>query len=170
MDEAGIDAAVVMTITDWPEVNAQSIELVAEACAAHPGRLYGFARVHPWYGDEAIAALERAIIVHGFKGVEAPRDDDRAPGRSRDAALDQNGRRARRSDALPLWRRALDNAAGIAQAARECPEATIILGHMGVTSTSTRPSRWQIAFPTSFSRHPQCPIPRRSARRSPRRG
>ena len=29
MDEAGIDAAVVMTITDWPEVNAQSIELVA---------------------------------------------------------------------------------------------------------------------------------------------
>jgi len=70
LDEAGIEAGVVMTITDWPEVNRGSIDLVAEACAAYPGRLYGFARIHPWYGEEAVAALERAIVDYGFKGLK----------------------------------------------------------------------------------------------------
>ena len=120
MDEAGIDAAVVMTITDWPEVNAQSIELVAEACAAHPGRLYGPGSIPGTAMRRSPRSNGRSSSM-GSRGLAAPRDDDRAPGRSRDAALDQNGRRARRSDALPLWRRALDNAAGIAQAAQNAP-------------------------------------------------
>lgn len=69
IDEAGIDKGVV-TIVDAPEVNPQALELIAEACAAHPGRLEGFARIHPWYGDRALALLERAFGELGFKGLK----------------------------------------------------------------------------------------------------
>lgn len=70
LDEAGIARGVVMTIVDAPEVNPGALELVAEACAAFPGRLEAFARIHPWYGDEALALLERAISEYGFKGLK----------------------------------------------------------------------------------------------------
>jgi len=69
MDEAGIDKGVVMTIVDAPEVNPDALELIAEACAAFPERLFAFARIHPWYGDEAVALLERAFAL-GFKGLK----------------------------------------------------------------------------------------------------
>src|SRR5581483_2818060 len=70
LDEAGIEKGVVMTIVDAPEVNPGALELVAEACAAFPGRLEAFARIHPWYGDESVALLERAISELGFKGLK----------------------------------------------------------------------------------------------------
>ena len=132
MDEAGIDAAVVMTITDWPEVNADSIELLAEACAAHPGRLYAFARIHPWYGDEAIATLERAIAVHGFKGLKLhPVTTIAHPAGTETLRLI---RTAAEFDAPTLFHcgdEPLTTPLAVAQAAEECPEATIIFGHMG---------------------------------------
>ena len=132
MDEAGIDAAVVMTITDWPEVNASSIELVAEACAAHPGRLYAFARIHPWYGDEGIAALERAIAVHGFKGLKLhPVSTIAHPVGKETLRLIQ---RAAEHGAPTLFHcgdEPLTTPLAVAEAAEACPEATIILGHMG---------------------------------------
>src|SRR5579883_3277631 len=65
MDEAGIEVGVIMTIVDAPEVNPDALELIAEACAAHPGRLEAFARLHPWY-PEAPDLLERAFAL-GFK-------------------------------------------------------------------------------------------------------
>jgi uncharacterized protein len=132
MDEAGIDAAVVMTITDWPEVNAKSIEFLAEACAAHPGRLYAFARIHPWYGDEAIAALQRAITVHGFKGLKLhPVTTIAHPAGTETLRLI---RAAAALDTPTLFHcgdEPLTTPLAVAQAAEECPEATIILGHMG---------------------------------------
>jgi uncharacterized protein len=132
MDEAGIDAAVVMTITDWPEVNARSIELLADACAAHPGRLYAFARIHPWYGDEGIGALRRAITVHGFKGLKLhPVTTIAHPVGPETLRLI---RAAAELDAPTLFHcgdEPLTTPLAVAQAAEECPEATIILGHMG---------------------------------------
>jgi uncharacterized protein len=132
MDEAGIDAAVVMTITDWPEVNVHSIELLAEACAAHPGRLYAFARIHPWYGDEAIGALERAVTVHGFKGLKLhPVTTIAHPAGTETLRLI---RAAAELDAPTLFHcgdEPLTTPLAVAHAAEECPEATIILGHMG---------------------------------------
>ena len=70
LDEAGIERGVVMTIVDAPEVNPAALELIADACAAFPGRLEAFARIHPWYGDESLALLERAIGELGFKGLK----------------------------------------------------------------------------------------------------
>ena len=49
-----------MTIVDAPEVNPDAIGLIADACAAYPGRLEAFARIHPWYGDRSVALLEQA--------------------------------------------------------------------------------------------------------------
>jgi predicted TIM-barrel fold metal-dependent hydrolase len=131
MDEAGIDAGVVMTIVDAPEVNPDAIELVAEACAAFPGRLLAFARIHPWYGDEAAALLERAFEL-GFKGLKLhPVSSIAHPAGE---------------DTLRLIRIAVAHGAptlfhcgdepmttplAVAPAAEACPEATIILGHMG---------------------------------------
>src|SRR5258708_13134474 len=57
LDEAGIEKGVVMTIVDAPEVNPDALDLIAEACAAHPGRLEAFAPLHPWYAHESLALL-----------------------------------------------------------------------------------------------------------------
>ncbi len=132
MDEAGIAAAVVMTITDWPEVNERSIELIAEACAAYPGRLYGFARIHPWYGDAAVAALERAIVSHGLKGLKLhPVTTIAHPAGAETLRLI---RKAAEHGAPTLFHcgdEPLTTPLAVAAAAEACPDATIILGHMG---------------------------------------
>jgi predicted TIM-barrel fold metal-dependent hydrolase len=131
MDEAGIDAGVVMTIVDAPEVNPEAIEMVAEACAAFPGRLFAFARIHPWYGERSLALLDRAFEL-GYKGLKLhPVTTIAHPAGE---------------DTLRLIRRAAEHAAptlfhcgdepmstplAVARAAAACPEATILLGHMG---------------------------------------
>jgi uncharacterized protein len=131
MDEAGIAAAIVMTITDWPEVNEQSLDLIADACAAHPGRLYGFARIHPWYGQRALEALDGAL-TRGFKGLKLhPVTTVAHPASDGSVSLI---RRAAERGAPTLFHCAdepMTTPLAIAAAARACPEATIILGHMG---------------------------------------
>jgi predicted TIM-barrel fold metal-dependent hydrolase len=132
LDEAGIDAGVVMTITDWPEVNRGSIDLVAQACAAYPGRLYAFARIHPWYGDEAVAALEQAIVDYGFKGLKLHpvTTIDHPSGKDTLALI----RTAAAHSAPTLFHcgdEPLTTPLAVAAAAEACPEATVILGHMG---------------------------------------
>jgi uncharacterized protein len=131
MDEAGIAAAIVMTITDWPEVNEQSLDLIADACAAHPGRLYGFARMHPWYGQRALEALDGAL-TRGFKGLKLhPVTTVAHPASEGSVSLI---RRAAERGAPTLFHcgdEPMTTPLAIAAAARACPEATIILGHMG---------------------------------------
>ena len=131
MDEAGIDRGVVMTIVDAPEVNPDAIDLIADACARYPGRLDAFARIHPWYGSESVALLERAFDL-GFKGLKLhpvstiahPAGDDtlrliRVAAEHHAPTLFHCGDEPM---ATPL---------AVSRAAMACPEATIILGHMG---------------------------------------
>ena len=40
LDAAGVQTAVIMTITDAPEVNPTALEMIADVCAAHPGRFF----------------------------------------------------------------------------------------------------------------------------------
>jgi len=70
LDEAGVQTAVIMTITDAPEVNPTALEMIAEACARWPGRFEAYARIHPWYGDEAEALVVRAIRELRFVGLK----------------------------------------------------------------------------------------------------
>jgi predicted TIM-barrel fold metal-dependent hydrolase len=131
MDEAGISRGVVMTIVDAPEVNPRALELLVEACAAYPGRLDAFARIHPWYGDEAVALLERAFML-GFKGLKLhPVTTIAHPA---DEATVRLIRVAAEHDAPTLFHcgdEPLTTPYAIAPAAAAVPEATIILGHMG---------------------------------------
>ncbi len=132
LDEAGIDRGVVMTIVDAPEVNPNALELVAEACAAYPGRLEAFARIHPWYGDRSLELLDRAIGDLGFKGLKLhPVSTIAHPGGEETLRLI---RRAAEHSAPTLFHcgdEPLTTPLTIAHAAAACPEATIILGHMG---------------------------------------
>ncbi len=132
LDEAGIEKGVVMTIVDAPEVNPHALELIAEACAAFPGRLEAFARIHPWYGDEAVALLERAIGELGFKGLKLhPVTTIAHPAEEDTLRLI---RAAAAHDAPTLFHcgdEPLATPLAIARAAEACPEATVILGHMG---------------------------------------
>jgi predicted TIM-barrel fold metal-dependent hydrolase len=132
LDEAGIEKGVVMTIVDAPEVNPHALELVAEARAAFPGRLEAFARIHPWYGDEAVALLERALGELGFKGLKLhPVTTIAHPAEEDTLRLIRS---AAAHDAPTLFHcgdEPLTTPLAIARAAEACPEATIILGHMG---------------------------------------
>lgn len=134
MDEAGIAIGIVMTIVDWPEVNPGALDLVGEACAAYPGRLYALARIHPWYGDEAVAGLERALGGYGgcYRGLKLH------PVSTIDHPSGKDTLRLIRTAAahgLPTMFHCgdepLTTPLAVAKAAEACPEATIVLGHMG---------------------------------------
>jgi predicted TIM-barrel fold metal-dependent hydrolase len=131
LDEAGITRGIVMTIVDAPEVNADAIELIAEACRAYPERLDAFARIHPWYGDTSVALLEHAFEL-GFKGLKLhPVSTIAHPASEETLRLI---RVAAAHDAPTLFHCGDEPMAtpyAVARAAAACPEATIILGHMG---------------------------------------
>jgi predicted TIM-barrel fold metal-dependent hydrolase len=132
LDEAGIDRGVVMTIVDAPEVNPDALELVADALAAYPGRLDALARIHPWYGDRSLALLDRALGEPGFKGLKLhPVSTIAHPSGAETIRLI---RRAAERSAPTLFHcgdEPLTTPLAVAHAAAACPEATIILGHMG---------------------------------------
>ncbi len=132
LDEAGIEKGVVMTIVDAPEVNPQALELIADACATHPGRLEAFARIHPWYGDESVALLERAITELGFKGLKLHPVTTIAHPAGEDTLRLIRAAAAHHAPTLfHCGDEPLTTPLAIARAAEACPEATIILGHMG---------------------------------------
>ncbi len=131
MDEAGISRGVVMTIVDAPEVNPDAIELIAEACAAHPGRLDAFARIHPWYGDRALELLEHAFAL-GFKGLKLhPVSTLAHPASDETLRLIRAAAAHRAPTLFHCGDEPLTTPLAVARAAAACPEATIILGHMG---------------------------------------
>ena len=131
MDEAGISRGIVMTIVDAPEVNPNALELIAEACTAYPDRLDAFARIHPWYGDRSVELLERAFAL-GFKGLKLhPVSTLAHPAGEETLRLI---RIAAAHDAPTLFHcgdEPMATPLAVARAAAACPEATVILGHMG---------------------------------------
>jgi len=131
LDEAGIARGVVMTIVDAPEVNPDAIELIAAACAEYPGRLDAFARIHPWYGERSVALLERAFEL-GFKGLKLhPVTTIAHPAGEETLRLMRVAAAHRAPTLFHCGDEPLTTPLAIAQAARACPEATVILGHMG---------------------------------------
>jgi predicted TIM-barrel fold metal-dependent hydrolase len=131
LDEAGIERGVVMTITDAPEVNPHALELVAAALAAFPGRLEAFARIHPWYGDESAALLERAFEL-GFKGLKLhPVSTIAHPSGEDTLRLIRIAAAHRAPTLFHCGDEPLTTPLAVVHAAAAVPEATIILGHMG---------------------------------------
>jgi uncharacterized protein len=131
LDEAGIERGVIMTIVDAPEVNPDAIELVARACAEFPGRLQAFARIHPWYGDESLALLERAFQL-GFVGLKLhPVTTIAHPAGADTLRLIRAAAAHRAPTLFHCGDEPLTTPLAIELAAEAVPEATIILGHMG---------------------------------------
>jgi hypothetical protein len=131
LDEAGIDRGVVMTIVDAPEVNPDAIELIADACRAYPGRLDAFARIHPWYGDRSVELLEHAFEL-GFKGLKLhPVSTIAHPASEETLRLIRVAAAHEAPTLFHCGDEPMATPYAIAEAAAACPEATIILGHMG---------------------------------------
>lgn len=131
LDQAGIDVGWVMTIVDAPEVNPNAIEWLAEAMAEFPGRLEGFARIHPWYGDLSLELLDRAFAL-GYKGLKFHAVTTIAHPSGEDSL--RLIRRAAEHNAPTLFHcgdEPLTTPLTVAFAAAAVPQATIILGHMG---------------------------------------
>jgi predicted TIM-barrel fold metal-dependent hydrolase len=131
MDEAGISRGIVMTIVDAPAVNPDAIQLIADACAAHPGRLDAFARIHPWYGDRSVELLERAFAL-GFKGLKLhPVSTLAHPAGEETLRLIRIAAAHNAPTLFHCGDEPMTTPLAVARAAAACPEATIILGHMG---------------------------------------
>lgn len=159
MDAAGIEAAVIMTITDIPEVNPEALELIASECDRYKDRLYGFARIHPWYSD-SVEVLDRAVMKHRFRGLKLhPVTTLAQPSGAESLRLI---RRAGELGVPTLFHCGDDpmtTPLAIALAAKECPEAQIILGHMGGYGHTEEAIRVAETYPNIILETSACPYP-----------
>ena len=132
LDEAEIEQAIVMTYRDAPGPEERVIEYIAEAIQRYPGRLIGYARMNPRYGDEAVELFDKAIREYKFKGLKLhPVSYVMHP--ASDATLELI-RHAASLNAPALFHCGDEEFTlplQVAEAAEAVPEATIILGHMG---------------------------------------
>jgi predicted TIM-barrel fold metal-dependent hydrolase len=127
LDEAGIARAIAMTYTDTP----QALDYLAAAIARFPDRLIGFVRLHPWY--EGAADLFRvAIREHRFKGLKMhPVGTLDHPGSETTLRLLRLAAEHRAPVLFHCGDEPMTTPLAIAEGARQVPDATIILGHMG---------------------------------------
>ena len=132
LDEAEIEQAIVMTYRDAPGPEERVVEYIAEAIQRYPGRLIGYARMNPRYGDEAVELFDKAIREYKFKGLKLhPVSYVMHP--ASDATLELI-RHAASLNAPALFHCGDEEFTlplQVAEAAEAVPEATIILGHMG---------------------------------------
>lgn len=131
LDEAGVDRAVVMTIVDAPALRPEALDELAETCASAGGRLYPFARVHPWY-ERAPELLARALDELGYRGVKLHGVSTLAhPGEEPVARL----LRIAAERGAPVMFHSGDDPFTtpweLADAARAVPDATVVLAHIG---------------------------------------
>lgn len=131
MDEAGITKAVIMTYTDLPGVNRDALEYIAGVVARYPDRFVGYARLNPIYED-AIGLLTTAITRHGFKGLKLhPVTTLAHPADAETVRLIHKAAEYNAPTLFHCGDEPMTTPLTIAETARKCPEAIIILGHMG---------------------------------------
>lgn len=70
MDRYGIDRAVICPVDRCVAVaNREGNDYLLGVCRQHPERFYGFAAANPWFGDQAMEEVRRAI-GEGLKGLK----------------------------------------------------------------------------------------------------
>lgn len=132
MDAAGVDRAAVMTLTDLPGLNPQGLELIADACASHPERLYGFIRLNPAHLEASKRLLSQAVTDLGFKGLKLhPVSTLQHPGGDATIELIRQAGDLGVPTLFHCGDEPMSTPLSIAQAAAACPDSLIILGHMG---------------------------------------
>lgn len=132
MDRAGIKKSIVMTYSDMPGSSTELLRYVADAVNKHPGRLIGYARLNPCYGPLAEELLILSITKMGMKGLKLhPVGYGLHPGNELTIKLINRAAELNAPTLFHCGDEEYTLPLQIAEAAKKCPEATIILGHMG---------------------------------------
>jgi predicted TIM-barrel fold metal-dependent hydrolase len=131
MDEASIAQAVVMTYRDATRPDDPATLYIWDAVQRYPERLIGYVRLNP-NSPLAMDALDQAMRDFKMKGLKL--HPVSYVGFPYGEATLRLMRRAAAYQAPVLFHtgdEALALPEEVAEAARLCPEATVILGHMG---------------------------------------
>jgi predicted TIM-barrel fold metal-dependent hydrolase len=131
MDEASIAQAVVMTYRDATRPDDPATLYIRDAVQRYPERLIGYVRLNP-NSPLAMDALDQAVRDFKMKGLKL--HPVSYVGFPYGEATLRLMRRAAAYHAPVLFHtgdEALALPEEVAEAARLCPEATVILGHMG---------------------------------------
>lgn len=132
MDSAGIQCSICMTYCDASPDNREPLEYIQQCVVQHPSRLIGYARINPMFGKQSEELLEFAITSMNMKGLKLHPMSYMSPPWSRETVHIM--KTAARLDVPVLFHcgdEELTLPLQIEQGARQCPEANIILGHMG---------------------------------------
>lgn len=131
MDEAGIARAVVMTYVDVPGLDMEGLKYISGVVRRYPDRLIGYARMNP-YGKNASALLREAVCDLGLKGLKFhPETIAKPPYSDQSIALIKEAAKLKVPVLFHSGDEAMSLPLKIGIAAEACPEATIIVAHMG---------------------------------------
>jgi len=131
LDEAGIDQAIIMTYRDATGPDDPATAYILDAIARYPDRLIGYVRLNA-EAPEALEALDMALGQQGFKGLKLHTVS--YVGFPYGESTLRLMRRTAEYNAPVLFHSGDEPLAlpqELAEAARLCPETTVIFGHMG---------------------------------------
>jgi uncharacterized protein len=131
LDQAGISKAVIMTYRDAVGPDDPVTDYILQAVARYPDRLIGYVRLNP-HTPTALDALDKALGDNKLMGLKL--HPVSYVGFPFGEATLKLMRRAAAYNAPVLFHtgdEALALPEEVAQAARLCPETTVIMAHMG---------------------------------------
>lgn len=128
MDKAGIEKSVIMTYADSPAL----VEYIFESVNKFPDRLMGYTRLDPSSGEDACRVLEHSVKNLGMKGLKLhPVGNLVHPSADVSVKLIQTAANLGVPTLFHCGDEEFTLPLQIAAAAEKCPDARIILGHMG---------------------------------------
>lgn len=132
MDECGISYSIASAYMNIPGPDPTALDRLCASIAPYKGRLFPFVRMDPWYGKEAIAFLDEAVRNYELKGVKFhPTTYALHPYTELTVSLVRHAGEL----GLPVLFHCGDEMMSyplqIGELAKQCPDTTIILAHMG---------------------------------------
>lgn len=151
MNQAGVAKAAISGYLNAPGPNPDSLRTIAAAVEKYPDRLIGYARMDPWFDDACVRTLEDAVQHLGIRGVKLhPAHYTLYPFGPLTVKLVQRAGEL----GLPVLFHCGDEMMclpyQIDRLAAQCPDATIILAHIGgffsgeaaLATAARRPNVW----------------------------
>ena len=132
MDKSNVSMAAISGYLNVPGPNPDGLKAVSEAVQNYPDRLIGYARLDPWFDDKCVDAFEQAVKTWGCRGVKLhPAHYTLYPFSVETVKLANKAGEY----GLPVLFHCGDEIMSlpyqIDRLAKQCPETTIILAHIG---------------------------------------
>ncbi|MDP7421522.1 MAG: amidohydrolase family protein, partial [bacterium] len=132
MNKAGIAVSIVMTYGDASPENREPLEYIEHCVARFPHRLIGYARINPMLGRPSEDLLEYAVRHMNMKALKLhPMGYQGSPDSSETVAIMRLAGRLNVPVLFHCGDEELTLPLQIERGASQCPETSIILGHMG---------------------------------------